>query len=148
MTFRHLLFKLRLLTEEAMSEERRHQAGRCCNRSRIINSHDRVLSGTERGRSRRLNEVHQSVSLKNTLRSLSESVVSDVNFWVVGTQRGPLNCKPHQYQVSFYTKIVLNNALLVNNPVKCDIWLNSFFSQAYIIWLCKYLPWNVRFDVC
>ena len=80
MTIRNLLFKLRLLTEEAMSEERRHQAGRCCNRSRIINSHDRVLSGTERGRSRRLNEVHQSVSLKNTLRSLSESVVSDVNF--------------------------------------------------------------------
>ena len=127
MTIRHLLFKLRLLTEDAMSEESRHQAGRCCTRSRIISSHDRVLPWTERGRSRRLNEVHQSVSLKNTLRSLSESVVSDVNFWVVGTQRGPLNCKPHQYQVSFYTKIVLNNALLVNNPVKCDIWLNSFF---------------------
>ena len=127
MTFRHLLFKLRLLTEEAMSEESRHQAGRCCNRSRIINSHDRVLPWTGRGRSRRLNEVHQSVSLKNTLRSLSKSVVSDVNFWVVGTQRGPLNCKPHQYQVSFYTKIALNNALLVNNPRKMWHLIKQFF---------------------
>ena len=127
MRIRHLLFKLRLLTEEAMSEDRRHQAGRCRTRSRIINSNERLFPGTGRGRSRLLNEVHQSVSLKNTLRSLSESVVSHVNFWVVGTQRGPLNCKPHQYKVSFYTKIVLNNALLVNNPVKCDIWLNSFF---------------------
>ena len=80
MTMCHLLFKLRLLTEEAMSEERRHQAGRCRTRSRIINSNERLFPGTGRGRSRLLNEVHQSVSLKNTLRSLSESVVSHVNF--------------------------------------------------------------------
>ena len=127
MTIRHLLFKLRLLTEEAMSEERRHQVGRCRGKSSIIKSHNRVLPWTGRGRSRLLNEVHQSVSLKNTLRSLSESVVSHVNFWVVGTQRGPLNCKQHQYKVSFYTKIVLNNALLVNNPSKMWHLIKHFF---------------------
>ena len=143
----HLLFKLRLLTEEAKSEERRHQVGRCRTRSRIFNSHERVFPWTERGRSRWLNEVHQSVSLKNTLRSLSESVVSHVNFWVVGTQRGPLNCKQHQYKVSFYTKIVLNNALLVNNPSKMWHLIKQFFFLRHI-WLCKYLPWNVRFEVC
>ena len=141
MRIRHLLFKLRLLTEEAMSEDRRHQAGRCRTRSRIINSHERVSPWT---RSRLLNEVHQSVSLKNTLRSLSESVVSHVNFWVVGTQRGPLNCKQHQYKVSFYTKIVLNNALLVNNPVKCDIWLNIFFSQTFDYVNIYHETWDLK----
>ena len=144
MRIRHLLFKLRLLTEEAMSEDRRHQAGRCRTRSRIINSNERLFPGTGRGRSRLLNEVHQSVSLKNTLRSLSESVVSHVNFWVVGTQRGPLNCKQHQYSVILHKNCPEQRLVGKQPSKKWHLIKQFFFSNIFDYVNIYHETWDLK----